>query len=368
MAVTLKDDLARVLGRSPDALVEIRSVGALDGRTGQPTPEELRGSHSVIDVIMNVSGQNRNHSAEAFRKIAEVYQEVNASTVNFQFEGQGQRRTPVAKIAAMVEIIMLLPGRTAALVRRQCAEVFVRYLGGDLRLIEEVTQLRHVQEVLAREDPDHFGRVFGRAVEESAPASDAVRQAREQLELADIDRQIQEQRRRAEEQKRLAEEQRRLAEEQRRRRVLDNLTALRDASLHVDSRMEIQARDYLIGSNLADHHLATTSATLRKEICLQTFVRSQANVASSDVQSLACRLGKAITKISKETHGDDFVPDKKMIYCNGQQIEVNCWWEDSHKDIVQQAWRLVQDQPRPARSATPVRSATSARSVRRRLA
>ena len=47
-----------------------------------------------------------------------------------------------------VELVLLLPGRYAAQVRRQAAELLVRYLGGDLRIIQEVCVLRGLQEEL----------------------------------------------------------------------------------------------------------------------------------------------------------------------------------------------------------------------------
>ena len=63
-----------------------------------------------------------------------------------QFPGRGQRDTPIADVRGIVEIAMLLPGRRAARVRRQAAKLHVRYLGGDLSLVDEVCALRGLQE------------------------------------------------------------------------------------------------------------------------------------------------------------------------------------------------------------------------------
>ena len=49
---------------------------------------------------------------------------------------------------------MLLPDHHAARVRRQAAELLVRYLGGDLDLIEEACALRVFQEQLAVQAPE----------------------------------------------------------------------------------------------------------------------------------------------------------------------------------------------------------------------
>ena len=65
---------------------------------------------------------------------------------------------------------MLLPGKHAANVRRQAAELLVRYLGGDLAIIDEVCTLRGLQEELAVERPEDPRRVFGQAVEATGAA------------------------------------------------------------------------------------------------------------------------------------------------------------------------------------------------------
>ena len=60
---------------------------------------------------------------------------------------------------------MLLPGRDAARVRRQAAELLVRVLGGDLGIVDEVCRARGLQHELAARAPEHPGRLFGEAVE-----------------------------------------------------------------------------------------------------------------------------------------------------------------------------------------------------------
>ena len=69
---------------------------------------------------------------------------------------------------------MLLPGGQAARVRRQAAELFVRYLGGDLAIIDEVCALRGFQERLATDAPQDPRRAFGEAVEGGPGLASAV--------------------------------------------------------------------------------------------------------------------------------------------------------------------------------------------------
>ena len=71
---------------------------------------------------------------------------------------------PVTDAKGIIDIIMLLPGQQAARVRRQAAELVVRYIGGDLSLVDEVCRNRGVQEELAAARPEDPRRVFGEAV------------------------------------------------------------------------------------------------------------------------------------------------------------------------------------------------------------
>lgn len=73
-------------------------------------------------------------------------------------------------LPSLIEIIFLLPGRAAAQVRQAAAQFFVRYLGGDLTLVQEVEHLRHVQNFLRENAPEHPMRAFEEAVESSTLA------------------------------------------------------------------------------------------------------------------------------------------------------------------------------------------------------
>ena len=71
----------------------------------------------------------------------------------------------MACATGIIEIVLLLPGKQAALVRRPAAELLCRYLGGDLALVDEVCALRGFQEQLAVRAPGDPARTFGEAVE-----------------------------------------------------------------------------------------------------------------------------------------------------------------------------------------------------------
>ena len=75
--------------------------------------------------------------------------------------------------------------------RKRSADLFVRYVGGDLSLIPEVVQLRAAQEAVPEEHP---ARVFGREVERETP-QDQLQQivqllVAQQAQVAELSRQV----------------------------------------------------------------------------------------------------------------------------------------------------------------------------------
>ena len=86
------------------------------------------------DVVQAKTGKTKTNAGNSLDCVKERYPEVSRNLRNFRFPGRGQRDTPVVDVRGIVEIVMLLPGRHAARVRRQAAELLCRYLGGDLAL------------------------------------------------------------------------------------------------------------------------------------------------------------------------------------------------------------------------------------------
>ena len=132
--------------------------------------EEERPRISVIDVATLVTGKDARKAAQDVGFVKNRDPEVAQNLGLFKFSGRAQRNTPVATCRGVVELVMLLPGRHAALVRKQACELLVRYLGGDMSLISEVCALRGLQEELAVRAPEDPARAFGEAVEAAPPA------------------------------------------------------------------------------------------------------------------------------------------------------------------------------------------------------
>ena len=139
------------------------------------TPEKLP---ALVDVGVVLTGKSAHDVARDLRIIMDRHPDLGHKLSQVSFGGRGGNRESLVPkdLAALVEIIFLLPGRAAAQVRQAAAQIFVRYLGGDLTLISEIQRMHHVQEHLKEADPDHPLRAFGSAVEAAKKSSDATLQ------------------------------------------------------------------------------------------------------------------------------------------------------------------------------------------------
>ena len=112
------------------------------------------GKVSVLDVIATVKQCSQNYAATVYKRLIgeERIQPCDEILIP-QNEGSSwggcRKPTPVTDARGIVQMIWGLPGKSDF--RRQCADVCVRYSGGDPTLIEEIFQNRLAQETLARE-------------------------------------------------------------------------------------------------------------------------------------------------------------------------------------------------------------------------
>ena len=105
----------------------------------------------AVNKIYNAVTTLSSHYFKQCHNVCDQYPEVNEKITDLKFKGRGQRLTPVTDVHGIIEFVMLLPGKHAANVRRQAAELLVRYLSGDLAIIDVVCALRGLQEELAVE-------------------------------------------------------------------------------------------------------------------------------------------------------------------------------------------------------------------------
>ncbi len=153
-------ELAMVLGRRPSDLPRIRKT------------EEVPPRYAITDAIMVVKGCSAKDARVELTRLRERYGDraTNCSSVRFRDSRSriGANATPVAKTDALLEVVLLLTGSKAAAVRKHVVQVFVKYLGGDPGLAEQVLANRQAQEHLAATEPGHPAHAFGEAVEAAA--------------------------------------------------------------------------------------------------------------------------------------------------------------------------------------------------------
>ena len=87
----------------------------------------------------------------------------------------GQRGSPseVVDIPTALQIIMVLPGKTAAKVRVKASVLLTRFLGGDVTLVGEVYGMNELQAYLREHHPEHPLCAFRQAVEVGQTSQDA---------------------------------------------------------------------------------------------------------------------------------------------------------------------------------------------------
>ena len=97
---------------------------------------------SVIAVVAAMTGRSSNNAAVTLARLTNEHPDVTANCSDVKFPNsrgrKGQKFTPACAVKAICEIVFLLPGRHAARVRRQAAELLVRYRGGSLLACQRI--------------------------------------------------------------------------------------------------------------------------------------------------------------------------------------------------------------------------------------
>lgn len=121
-----------------DLLQKLRSVSKLTNVTKENLMPSLQlldygnirvneeNEYSVFDIIEVIGGRKDPHSA--WKRMCSQYSEVPLKCRNFQFNGRGQKLTPVAKVEISFYIIGLLPGTCGEMYRLAAAEEMCRKL------------------------------------------------------------------------------------------------------------------------------------------------------------------------------------------------------------------------------------------------
>jgi len=242
----------------------------------------------------------------------------------------------VADARQLVQVLWALPGESAF--RRSCADVCMRFLGGDTSLVDEVFLNRRAQETLAREQPDHPARIFGEAVE-----SDALKRKREKLELKTVEADIA--RAEADRNQAVADNERALADTKR-CRISSFLEAFAMTGITPDDRALMQLRD-MVGN--------VSCQTEVKELCVQAFVRSK----GMDPRPVLSAFGRKLAALKRAELKEQGLPETlptKRIEVNGQVVDAYLYTE-ADRPLFERAWELYLN-PLPAQ-ARPTQTLTA---------
>lgn len=87
---------------------------------------------SVYDVIQVVGGQKDPYNT--WKRLSVEYPEVLTKCQDFQFPGQGQRKTPVSNKENILYIIGLLPGAVGRSYREDAAKLVMSKLNGEIQV------------------------------------------------------------------------------------------------------------------------------------------------------------------------------------------------------------------------------------------
>jgi hypothetical protein len=108
---------------------------------------------SVFDFIKVVGGQR--NPKQTWSNIQNSHKDEVVQFLDYAQFGK-TKKTPVVNVQGMVKLLFWLPGELAKQFRSKSAEIMIRYLGGDITLIEEIKAIDkcHI------ENPNNVAQIF----------------------------------------------------------------------------------------------------------------------------------------------------------------------------------------------------------------
>ena len=259
---------------------------------------------SVYDLIRCTTGLCNPHNV--WTALQANHPEVLQDLENHKFPGPGQRDTPVLDARGAAQVIMLLPGRAAAEFRKEAAGVIVRFLGGDLSLVEELAANHLAQASL----PDsHPARLFGQAVE-----SERAKRLREEIHVVELEGKLKKAR-----------------VENAGAAIKAGFEVMRALGVEPNGRDKLMARDVMSTAMFCSSSSSSSEAPQQadREICIKQLLLER----GLRQFGLDAQVGKIAKKLLlEENPGYQFI--KKDIVCNGQVLKANVWRESQMEYIT----------------------------------
>lgn len=91
----------------------------------------------AVELCMIVTGKNRKDASKILRDLPEEVFKGEKLLLK-SFPGKGNGRTKLVSLKDAIELIMVLPGKTAKEYRQKFADIIQSYLAGDTKLIEQI--------------------------------------------------------------------------------------------------------------------------------------------------------------------------------------------------------------------------------------
>jgi hypothetical protein len=92
---------------------------------------------SAVDLVMVVTGKDRDHSGKMLRRLPER----DFSSDNFiqrMLSTHGGCKTKLVTLHHAAKLVMVLPGKSSKRYQKQFADILIRYLDGDLSMCSEI--------------------------------------------------------------------------------------------------------------------------------------------------------------------------------------------------------------------------------------
>jgi hypothetical protein len=309
-------------GLSDEALSRLRVSSDVPGR---------RGPHvSATELIQVVTRTTQQNASIAWGKLKEggFLNTSGACVETYRFPGQrGGRPSEVVDIPTALQIIMALPGKTAATVRLRASVLLVRFLAGDLTLVGEIYGMNQLQDYLREHHPEHPLREFRAALEagQTTPlAGDGDAALERQAKRARLLREI------------AANEEAAALSNERTARAKD-IVSMDIAERGISSYNQIQsmAEGMDDRERVALRARVTTSLLgveqpqpARCEIIVENFLREQRSSVNSSV------FGRKAAAIWRELHPNEQHPTKRIVLSNGQATNVNIYYQDEIDTVL----------------------------------
>ena len=138
----------------PSQLTYLKFDGIFQGRESEIriTSDKMI---SVFDFIKVVGGQT--NPRKTWNRILNEHNTEFGIVAKWDYSQFGKtKKTPVVNVHGMVKILFWLPGELAKQFRSKSAETMIRYLGGDLTLIDEIKMIDQEHQ----ENPNNIAQVF----------------------------------------------------------------------------------------------------------------------------------------------------------------------------------------------------------------